>query len=212
MELDFQVILGGFQVGTQPDFQAFLGNFWDLLCRPSPGRVMATAGIQSNFQSGLAPVHGSGDDDDEEKAVSWMQCAGHDQDAIGTQLDFKFLDTVYRPRPGCLLATVGTQPDFQAFVGMVMFGTRLGRGRDAVWFSSISKQFLGNGVEAMSRMLPCPGRVPAMIGMEPDFQAFQGNIQDTERTPPDFQAFMGSFGALCAGQVRDASYRGRDAA
>ncbi|CAA2966809.1 Hypothetical predicted protein [Olea europaea subsp. europaea] len=81
---------------------------------------------------------------------------------VGMQPDFqaflgisgKFLGTVYKPRPGRVLVAVGTQPDFQPFVGVqAMSGTRLGRDKDAAWFSGISRQFLGHSVQAMSRML-----------------------------------------------------------
>ncbi|CAA2954909.1 Hypothetical predicted protein [Olea europaea subsp. europaea] len=40
-------------VGTYLDFQAFLGNFMDSMCRPCPGCVVATevsgAGVQAMF-------------------------------------------------------------------------------------------------------------------------------------------------------------------
>ncbi|CAA2952721.1 UDP-D-apiose/UDP-D-xylose synthase 2 [Olea europaea subsp. europaea] len=62
-----------------------------------------------------------------------------------------------------------------------MFGTRLGRDGDAALFLGISTQFLGHGVQAMSWPRPSPGRIMAMVGMEPDFQAFLGNVRDASR-------------------------------
>ncbi|CAA2955350.1 Hypothetical predicted protein [Olea europaea subsp. europaea] len=67
-----------------------------------------------------------------------------------------------------------------------MFGTRLGRGSDVARFLGISRQFLGHGVQALSRMLQRPGCVLASVGMQ-----------------PDFKAFVGSLWARCAGHVRD---------
>ncbi|CAA3000084.1 Hypothetical predicted protein [Olea europaea subsp. europaea] len=67
-----------------------------------------------------------------------------------------------------------------------MSGTRLGRGSDVAWFLGISMQFLGHGVQAISRTLPRLGRVLASVG-----------------TQPDFKAFVGSLWARCAGHVQD---------
>ncbi|CAA2998213.1 Hypothetical predicted protein, partial [Olea europaea subsp. europaea] len=60
-----------------------------------------------------------------------------------------------------------------------MFGTRLGRLRDAAWFSGISRQ--------------CPGCIVAIAGIQPDFQAFVGSFWDTVSNP-------------CPGRGRDASH------
>ncbi|CAA2985526.1 Hypothetical predicted protein [Olea europaea subsp. europaea] len=42
------------------------GDFWDMMCRPCPGRVLATAGIQPDFQAFLGSL--------------WARCAGHGRD------------------------------------------------------------------------------------------------------------------------------------
>ncbi|CAA2967838.1 Hypothetical predicted protein [Olea europaea subsp. europaea] len=70
---DFQAILGTVcrpcpgrvlaTAGTQPDFQAILGT----VCRPCPGRVLATAGTQPHFQAILGSF--------------CARCAGHVRDA-----------------------------------------------------------------------------------------------------------------------------------
>ncbi|CAA2955333.1 Hypothetical predicted protein [Olea europaea subsp. europaea] len=116
----------------------------------------------------------------------------------GHGISRKFLVTVCKPRLGRVLVVVGTQPDFQAFVGnflglgmQSMFGPRLGRGRDAVWFPGISRQFLGHGV----------GHVQDATWTHPNFHALvgsfgtrcAGHVQDVAGTQPDFQAFLGSF-------------------
>ncbi|CAA3008314.1 Hypothetical predicted protein [Olea europaea subsp. europaea] len=118
--------------GSQPDFQAFLRSFWARSCQRC---VRATAGMELDFQV----ISGS----------FWGWCAGHVQDASW---------------PGNVWDAARMQPDFQAFLGkfldtvfrpcqarQAMSGTRLGRGRDAAWFSGISRQFQGHGVQAMSR-------------------------------------------------------------
>ncbi|CAA2966823.1 Hypothetical predicted protein [Olea europaea subsp. europaea] len=107
-------------------------------------------------------------------------------------------------------------PDIQA-----MSGTHHGHGRDGACFSGISWQFLGLGVQAMSRMRqgclrtvrPCSERVMAMAGMESDFQAIlcsfgtrcAVHIQDATGTHPDFHVFLGSFWSTvckqCSGRV-----------
>ncbi|CAA2954902.1 Hypothetical predicted protein [Olea europaea subsp. europaea] len=46
-----RIYLGGVLAlaGMQPDFQAFLGNFCDMVCRLCPGCVMATEGTWPDF-------------------------------------------------------------------------------------------------------------------------------------------------------------------
>ncbi|CAA2965976.1 Phosphate transporter PHO1 homolog 3 [Olea europaea subsp. europaea] len=89
----------------QPDFQAFLGNFYDMVCRPCPlcgGEVVCGYNVQ---------------------AMSGM-CPGRDRDAA------RFLG-FSRQFFGTRAAT-RTQPDFQAFLGIVWrakFGTHPGRDR-----------------------------------------------------------------------------------
>ncbi|CAA3023147.1 Hypothetical predicted protein [Olea europaea subsp. europaea] len=154
--------------------------------------------------------------------VFGTQCVNHVQDAAGTQLDLQaflgsfwdmFVDTVCRPCPGCILAAVGTQLDFQAFLSifwdsmckpcsgrvMAMAGTESD-------FQAIYVQFLGHGVQSISRMRQgriltfrqCPGCVWSMAGMQPGFQAIfrtrrAGLVWAATRMQPDFQAFLGSF-------------------
>ncbi|CAA3023156.1 Hypothetical predicted protein [Olea europaea subsp. europaea] len=81
--------------GLRPDFQAFIGSFWDMVCWCCPGR-----------------------------GSLWAQCAGQVRDASWPwqrQPDFQaFLgnswDSVWRPSLGCVMAMAGMQPDFQAFL------------------------------------------------------------------------------------------------
>ncbi|CAA2984918.1 Hypothetical predicted protein [Olea europaea subsp. europaea] len=111
-----------------------------------------------------------------------------------------------RPCPGCVMATVGMEPDFQA---ILVSGTRCaGNVRDASgpWkgCSLVSRQFLGHSVQAIF------GMRRAIAGMQPDFSTFLGSFWDTMCKPQlrhiwalsgtqlDFQAFVGSFlGTVC---------------
>ncbi|CAA3011490.1 Hypothetical predicted protein [Olea europaea subsp. europaea] len=182
MQPDFQAFVGIFRqlvgtvckprlglvvaaVGTQPYFQAFLGNLWAQYAsnvrdasRPRygrkyifhqmkeaqscQGRVRATAGMELDFQVIL--VQGSGDGDDEEKVVSGTRCAGHDRDALGQReghiLIFRHFWQVFGH-------------DVQA-----TSGTPRSRGRDTVRFSGICRQFVGTVCR------PRSGRVLAAIG------------------------------------------------
>ncbi|CAA3023151.1 Hypothetical predicted protein [Olea europaea subsp. europaea] len=52
MQADFQPNEGSTAMsGTQPDFQAFQGSFWVMVCRPCPGRVRAMARMEPDFQA-----------------------------------------------------------------------------------------------------------------------------------------------------------------
>ncbi|CAA3008305.1 Hypothetical predicted protein [Olea europaea subsp. europaea] len=110
MQPDFQAFLGSFwdtmckpclgrvlaAVGTQLDFLAFLNNFWDFMCRPCPRHVMATTGMETDFQAFFA--------------VSGTRCAGHLQDATGTYPNFQAVFGTHR-------AAAGMQSNFQTFLG-----------------------------------------------------------------------------------------------
>ncbi|CAA3000141.1 Hypothetical predicted protein [Olea europaea subsp. europaea] len=119
-------------VGTHPDFEVFLGYFWNIVCRQCSGCVWATARMQSGFQAFLGsfwdtvcrPCPGYYRD------TSWFSCIsrqflGHDEQ-----------DLECRPCSGPVMATVGTEPNFQAILGHV---------RDASWprqgWSLIFRQF-----------------------------------------------------------------------
>ncbi|CAA2955330.1 Hypothetical predicted protein [Olea europaea subsp. europaea] len=85
------------EVGTHPDFQAFLDNFWDSMCRPCSGRVMATA-------------------------VSGTRCAGSARDASGlwqgcSLVSKHFLVVFETRRVGYVQDAAGTHPDFYIFLG-----------------------------------------------------------------------------------------------
>ncbi|CAA2955338.1 Hypothetical predicted protein [Olea europaea subsp. europaea] len=337
------------QVGTQPDFQAFLGSlwarcagqvqdaswrqqrcrlifrhfkavFWDSVCRPSLGHVMATIRTQPDFQAISRPCPGRSLIFKYFKVVSGSRCAGHVQDAFepwrGWSLIFRNFRAIFghsvqaisetrpdrghgvkavskssrdgasfsgisRPRPERLLATVGVQLDFQAFVGnlwatsgtppcrsrghclifrhlkailgygvQAMFGTRPGCGhvRDASWprqgwrlifrhFFAVSRSRCAGHLQDATGTLPeflvffgsfwntvckqCSGCIWATTGMQPGFQAFLGHVRDVSglrscqghvRTTAgmelDFQVIPSSFWGWCAGHVRDASWPG----
>ncbi|CAA2938745.1 Hypothetical predicted protein [Olea europaea subsp. europaea] len=131
-EPDFQAILevsrtwcvGHVQdaVGMHPDFQVFLGGFWNTVCRQCLGHVWVVAGMQPGFQAFL----GSFSD------MVCKPCLGccRDtslfsrpvEDAAGTQPDFltfigSFLEHCVQAMTGTRPATAGMQPDFQAFLG-----------------------------------------------------------------------------------------------
>ncbi|CAA2966820.1 Hypothetical predicted protein [Olea europaea subsp. europaea] len=111
-------------------FPGILGSFWDTVCTPNSGQVMAMEGTQPDFQAFFDSF--------------WALCPGHVQDASWTRthpsydrdgayfsgISGQFLGTVCRP---CNVQDVaGMQPDFHVFLGsfcsvQAMFGTRLGR-------------------------------------------------------------------------------------
>ncbi|CAA2988013.1 Hypothetical predicted protein [Olea europaea subsp. europaea] len=98
---------------TLPNFQAYLGSFWDMVWRPCPGRGMDAAwfsGISRQFLGHGRVLVGTGTQPDFQ-AVSSTRCVGHVQDAAGTKLDFQ-----------AFLGVFGTRSTF---------GTRPGHGRDA---------------------------------------------------------------------------------
>ncbi|CAA2954912.1 Hypothetical predicted protein [Olea europaea subsp. europaea] len=93
---------------------------------------------------------------------------------------------------------------------------RLGRGKDVAWFSGISRQFLGHGVQAMSRMLQ--GHiliftyfyvVSGMVGTQAMSRMHHGhgNVREASGLltgmQPDFQAFVVVSRTLCVGHVQD---------
>ncbi|CAA2984915.1 Hypothetical predicted protein [Olea europaea subsp. europaea] len=136
-----------------------------------------------------------------------------------------------RPRQGCSLVsrqfslvsgarcvdhvqdTARTHPDFHA-----MSGTRHGHGKDKARFSGNFVQFLGYGVQSISRMrqghiltfrkfLGCIG---AVVGMQPNFQALLGNFWDTVALGATLGCslifrhswdFLGMVCMLCPGRV-----------
>ncbi|CAA2955325.1 Hypothetical predicted protein [Olea europaea subsp. europaea] len=125
-------------VGTEPDFQATLGNFWDTMCRkfldtvcrPSPGRVLATIRMQPIFLTFVVSL--------------WARpCLGRVMAKAGTEPDFQailgsFMDTVCKPCPGCGRDVSRLSGIFRQFLEhdvQAMFGMRLVRDRDATWFS-----------------------------------------------------------------------------
>ncbi|CAA3023150.1 Hypothetical predicted protein [Olea europaea subsp. europaea] len=137
-------------VGTQPDFQAFLGSVWVTECheRDASGQRQGRSLIFRHF---------------------W-KVFGH-----GVLATF-----------GTCLTTVGTPPDFSAFVGSHV--------RDASWLqkgqSLIFKQFW---VVSGTR---CAGQVQDAAGTHPDFQVVSGtlrggHVQDVAGTHPDFHIFLG---------------------
>ncbi|CAA2988019.1 Hypothetical predicted protein [Olea europaea subsp. europaea] len=150
------------------------------------GHVRATARTQPDFQAFLGSFLGT----------MSKSCPGRVLTAARILPDFQaflsnFWDTVCRPCPG----PIGTQPNFQAFLGnfwdtvrrphlrrvLVMAAPYPGSGRDAGTFSSILRHFKAHDVQAM-------------LGMQ-----------------ARFQAFLYSFWDKCAGHVRDAPTRGKDA-
>ncbi|CAA3008303.1 Hypothetical predicted protein [Olea europaea subsp. europaea] len=137
-ESDFQAILCSFgtrcavyiqdAIGTHPDFQVFLGSFWSTVCNQCSGRFWAAVGMQPSFQAFLGSLW--------DMAIFRMHW-GYCRDAARFRGSFRqFLETVCRPcpgydkdaarfsgifrlHPGRVLATIGMQPNFQAFVGIL---------------------------------------------------------------------------------------------
>ncbi|CAA3001829.1 Hypothetical predicted protein [Olea europaea subsp. europaea] len=89
-------------------------------------------------------------------AVFGTRCVGHVLAAIGTQPDFlAFLGSVWVVE-WYVWAVAGMQLDFQAFLGYfwdIVCKPRPRRIRDAARYLGISRQFLGDGVQAMNGML-----------------------------------------------------------
>ncbi|CAA2955397.1 Hypothetical predicted protein [Olea europaea subsp. europaea] len=168
---------------TQTDFQALLGTvcghvrnaswlrqgrnlisrqFVGTVCRqcsgrfsamPCPGRILAAAGMQTDFQAFLGSF------------------LGNVQATAGAQPDFhvflgNFWEVVCRPCPGCVWAAAGTQPDFQ----VVSRTWCAGHVQDAVGTQPDFQAFLDSFWDTMYKQ--CSGRVQATAGTQPDFQAF----------------------------------------
>ncbi|CAA3000160.1 Hypothetical predicted protein [Olea europaea subsp. europaea] len=122
-----------------------------MVCRPCPGCVLATEGMKLDFHEFLRSL--------------WDTVC---KPCRGTWSDFQaflgsFCDTVCRPCPRHVLATKGTQVDFQAHKG-----------------------------GAMCRLCQRRMYVPRHFGKQPDFQAFLGTILAKAGTQVNFQAHEGS--------------------
>ncbi|CAA2955399.1 Hypothetical predicted protein [Olea europaea subsp. europaea] len=167
--------------GTLPNFQVFLGSFWDAVYRSCPGRVQAMAGTQLDFQvmkcrlfsghvqtmTGTEPdfqvIFGTRPDHGISRqfvgTVCWSS-PGRIPTVTKTQLDFlrflgNFWDTVCRPCLKRIMAKAGTERDFHAILGSywdTLCRPSRGYGRGACRLSGIFRQFLEHGVQAMSGM------------------------------------------------------------
>ncbi|CAA2955351.1 Hypothetical predicted protein [Olea europaea subsp. europaea] len=149
-------------VAMQPDFQAFLGDFWDMMCRPYPGCVLATAGMQPDFQAFLGSL--------------WAWCAGHVRNASWLR-QFSGMRCVDHVWDAFMHATKAFGISRQ-FLGMAMFGhdvqamsemqdifrhTKAARCQAMSGMQARSQAFLGYFWGTMCR--PRSGRVLAMVGM-----------------------------------------------
>ncbi|CAA2955405.1 Hypothetical predicted protein [Olea europaea subsp. europaea] len=173
--------------GMQPDFQTFLGNFWDTAMtgkRPGHGRdVMSrTRQGQSLIVRHFLAIFGT-------------RCASHVRDALwsrqGRSLIFRqFWVVSGTPCAGHVQDAIGTYPDFQVFLGIS--GIRCaGHVQLAAGTHLDFQVFLRNFLDTVYRQ--CSGRVGATAGMQPDFQAFVGSFWDTVCRP-------------CSGRGRDADH------
>ncbi|CAA3001827.1 Hypothetical predicted protein [Olea europaea subsp. europaea] len=150
------------------DFHIFLVNFLDTLCRQCPGRVGIAAGMQPDFQAFLGSFWDT----------MCKPCLGRVLAVVGAQPDFlaflnNFWDFMCRPCSRRIMATTGTETDFQAF-----FLQFLGHGVQAISRMQQEciltfRQFLGHNVQAVF------GRHRAAVGMQPNFQTFLGSFWDT---------------------------------
>ncbi|CAA2955335.1 Hypothetical predicted protein [Olea europaea subsp. europaea] len=110
------------------------------MCRPCPGRVIATTGTETDFQAFFV--------------VSGIRCTSHLQDTTGTYPDFQdatgirsdfhvfldnFLDTMCRQCLGRNRTAAGMQPDFQTFLGHIQDASGPWQGQ-----SLIFKHFWGD--------------------------------------------------------------------
>ncbi|CAA3008313.1 Hypothetical predicted protein [Olea europaea subsp. europaea] len=216
--------------GTQPDFQTFLGSFWDTLDASwlQQGHsltfryFMAIFGQSVHAVSGMRPgcgIYG------QLLGIVCSPCPGRVLSRQG-QPDFhsyigNFWVTVCKPCPGChrdisLFSCISTQFSRARCAGIVldasgprqflehgvqaMFGMRLGHDRDAAWFPSISRQFLGHDVQAMSRLLQ--GYILIFTYFYTiSWTRCVGHVQDA------FEPWQGQsliFRSPCAGHVKDA--------
>ncbi|CAA2995976.1 Hypothetical predicted protein [Olea europaea subsp. europaea] len=200
-------------LGMYPDFQAFLDSFWDIVCRPCPGRVLAR------------PCPGRSLIFKYFKIVSGSRCAGHVQDTFepwrGWSLIFRHFKAIFGHS---VQAMSGTRPD-RGHVRDVSW-PRQGRRLIFRHFFAISGSRCAGHLQDTTGTFPeflvffgsfwntvckqCSGCVWATTGMQPGFQAFLGNFWDTmcrpclgrfratPRTQPNFQAFSGMFlGIVC---------------
>ncbi|CAA3002862.1 Hypothetical predicted protein [Olea europaea subsp. europaea] len=124
-------IVSGMRLGHGRDaawfpgiFRQFLGHGVWAMSRPRPGRVLATVGMQPNFQAFVGSL--------------WAQCVGHVWDAsrswLGHRLIFRHFFAIF----GTMCA------------GHVWDASWPRQGQSL--FSCNSGQFHGHGVQAMSRM------------------------------------------------------------
>ncbi|CAA2954905.1 Hypothetical predicted protein [Olea europaea subsp. europaea] len=202
-------------------------------------RVLAVAVMYAHFlaPSGIRCVGHVRDEDMFSGICRQFRGQGHVQDASwlvrGRKMIFRYTKEAW-----CAghVRDAGTFPGISGlFLGRVsghgmqaIFWTLPGYSRDTAWVPSISKQFLGHGVQTMSKMRPCPGLVLAttrckqifrhtkaarcqdMSGMQERSQAFRGYFWGTVCRPhpehvlatPDLQAFLGDLWAWCTGHVQ----------
>ncbi|CAA2954918.1 Hypothetical predicted protein [Olea europaea subsp. europaea] len=183
-------------LGIQPNFQAFLGSFWDTVCKLRPRRVRDVArfsGISREFLG------------DGVQAMDRTLLGDGTDTARLSGIFGKFLGTeVFGTRcVGHVKDATGTHPDFQAVCGhrvQAMFEMYPGLDWDADWLLGISWQFLGLSVQAMFGTPHGHSRDPSWP------RARSGSVVAVVGTQLDFQAFVGSLWAWCAGHVRDASW------
>ncbi|CAA2952733.1 Hypothetical predicted protein [Olea europaea subsp. europaea] len=107
-------------VGTQPDFQAFIGNLWNPMCRPCPGRIMAMVVSRTrcvgNVRDASRPRQGCN------QVISWTWCPGNFGDALGLLQGFSLISRHFQRVSGTQCVdhvqdTAGMQLDLQAFLG-----------------------------------------------------------------------------------------------
>ncbi|CAA2988023.1 Hypothetical predicted protein [Olea europaea subsp. europaea] len=158
---NFQAFLGSFwdtvcrpcpgPTGTQPNFQAFLGNFWDTVCRPHLGRVLVMAGTQHRIVAVAGTQVNS-------QALSGTRCAGHVRDA-------------------------------STFSGISM--QFLGQARSQAFWAVTGVQ--------------CVGHVRDTSGLRTQLD-FQAMSRTWRGRSPIFRHFYAVSGTRCAGYIRDASW------
>ncbi|CAA2995987.1 Hypothetical predicted protein [Olea europaea subsp. europaea] len=127
-------------LGKQPDFQAFLGSFWDMMCRPCPVHVQAMTGMWPDFSGIFGQFQGT----------VCRPFSGRFLAIVGTQPMFQaFLSSFWdMAMSGTCLSHDGTQADFQVHEGNTM--CQPSQGRRLV--RRHSRKFLRYGVHAKSRM------------------------------------------------------------
>ncbi|CAA2955340.1 Hypothetical predicted protein [Olea europaea subsp. europaea] len=125
---------------------------------------------------------------------------------------WEVLGTLYRPRAGRVLATVGMQPNFQAFVDSLWARPCLGRIMVKAVTEPNFQAILGSFMDTVCKLCPRCGRDASRLSvifrqfLEHDVQAMSGMRLVRSRDAASFSGkFRDTACRLCLGCCRDTS-------